>query len=92
MPPESLAMPRDYRLRFDHEQCRTPARPQSGEPYPEETIGSTDVDTTFLRPSKDYDLVAQGDDLHLKLQAALEPGTKEGKQQKDGVAHGERRI
>ena len=80
-------MPRDYRLRFDHEQCRTPARPQSSEPNPEETIGGTEVDTTFLRPSKDYDLVAQGDYLRLKSQAALEPGTKEGKQKEDWVAH-----
>jgi len=45
------------------------------------------VGTTFLRPSKDYDLVAQGDDLRLKLQTALKPGTKEGKQKKEWVAH-----
>jgi hypothetical protein len=31
------------------------------------------------RPSKDDDRVAQGDDLHLKLQATLELGTGEGK-------------
>ncbi len=85
-------MRRDDRLPFDDEQCRTPARPQSGEPHPEEAIGGTEVDTTFLRPSKDYELVAQGDDLRLKSQAALEPGTQEGKQQKDWVAHGERRV
>jgi hypothetical protein len=69
-------MPRNDRLRFGHEQYRTPARPQSGEPHPKETIGGTELDTTFLRPSQDYDLVAQGDDLRLKSQAALEPGPK----------------
>jgi hypothetical protein len=53
---------------------------------------SLEVDTTFLRPSKDYDWVAQGDDLRLKLQATLEPGTKESKQKKDWVARGERRV
>jgi hypothetical protein len=50
------------------------------------------VDTTFLRPSKDDDLVAQGDDLHLKAQTALEPGTNEGNQEKDWGAHGKRRV
>jgi hypothetical protein len=34
----------------------------------------------LVRPSKDYDRVAQGDDLRLRLQAALELGTEEGKQ------------
>ncbi len=34
----------------------------------------------LVRPSKDYDRVAQGDDPRLGLQAALELGTEEGKQ------------
>jgi hypothetical protein len=36
-------------------------------------------------PPKDSDLVAQGDDLRLKLQTALEPGTRE--KQKIGWLH-----
>lgn len=48
-------------------------------------------DTTLSRPSKDYEWVAQGADLRLSLQAALEPGTKESKQKKGWLAHGERR-
>jgi hypothetical protein len=36
--------------------------------------------------------MAQGDDLRLKLETGLKPGTKEGKQKKDWVAHGKRRM
>jgi hypothetical protein len=85
-------MPGDYCLRSHHKQRRAPTRPELRQPHPEHAIDGTEVRTAFLRPSKDYDLVAQGDDLRLKLQTALKPGTKEGKQKKDWVAHGERRV
>jgi hypothetical protein len=48
-------------------------RPAGPPPPPYEKLG-------LERPSKDYDRVAQGDDLRLGLQAALELGTEEGKQ------------
>jgi len=76
IPPESLAMPEDYRHRFDDALCRTPVRTRPGEPHSEETIANTEADTSFQGSSKDYDLVPQVDDLSLELQAALEPRTK----------------
>lgn len=85
-------MPGDHGLGFHDGQRRMPARPQSGESHPEETISGTEVDTTFLKPSKDDDLLAQGDDLRLKPQTALEPGTNEGKQEKIGVHMVKRRV
>ena len=79
MLPESLAMPGDYRLRFDDGPCRTPVRPRLGG-QPEETIANARADTPLRGPSKHKDLAPQGDDLSLELQAALKPGTKEDKQ------------
>jgi hypothetical protein len=77
--PEPFSLPRDHRFGLHYEQRRTPARAELGQPHPEETIMGREADTPFLRPTKDYDLVAQGDDLRLDLQAALKPGTEEGK-------------
>ena len=78
-----FAMPGNYGLRFDDCQRRAPTRPQPGQPHPEHTIGGTEADTPSLRPSKDHDLLPQGDDLCLQSEAALEPGTEGGKNKED---------
>jgi hypothetical protein len=48
--------------------------------------------TTESVLTKGLSLGDEGDDLRLKLQTALKPGTKEGKQKKEWVAHRERRV
>jgi hypothetical protein len=51
-------MPADDRLGFDDHQARAPARPDTGEPDPEDPVALAET-RAFCRPMEDGQLLAQ---------------------------------
>ena len=86
--PKAFAMPGDHRLRFHDAKGRSPVRPHTGEPDPEETIGDRQPQALFLVPAlEDEKLMAQGKDFCLECNSCTERITQDGEQGNQGRHH-----
>jgi hypothetical protein len=54
---EPPPMPTDDRFGFDDDECRTPLRPDSGKPDPQQTVGSRQNGPTRASPLQDMKLM-----------------------------------
>jgi hypothetical protein len=81
-------MPRDDRLRLHDAKCRSPIRPHTGEPNPEETIGDRQPQALLLVLAlEDEKLMAQGKDFCLECNSCTERVTQDGEQGNQGRHH-----
>src|SRR5712692_3391604 len=67
-------MPADYCVRLQDAQPVPPARPETGQPNPQQPVRLPKAETTRRALLKDGDLMAEGDDLSLQG----ETGSKRG--------------
>jgi len=73
-------MPGDDGVGFDDHQTRAPARPEPGQPHPENPIAPTKA-RTLHRPFENAELLAQGQILGNQGGARKEGGAKETENQ-----------
>jgi hypothetical protein len=62
-------MPADDRFRFDDDERRTPLRPDSREPNPEQSVNARQPRATPMRTFKDMELMPKCEDLELQDRA-----------------------
>jgi hypothetical protein len=61
-----FSMPSNHSLGFHDDQCRTPARPNLGEPNPENPVRAVKLNPTSLGSAQNNQLMAQSNDLQLQ--------------------------
>jgi hypothetical protein len=85
---ESLSMPGDNHLGFDDDQCRSPAAPQSCEPYPEESIRATQAQPMATPGAlEDQELMPEGKNLSLQRCSSLKGLPSRRKQRENDREH-----
>jgi hypothetical protein len=74
--PESVSVPSDDCFRLDHQQRRTPARPEAGEPYSKQPVRRVQTRAALLRSLEYGQLMAQGKNFNLQSYPSSKPGTE----------------
>src|SRR6266853_502560 len=85
---ESLSMPGDDGLGLHDKQCRSPAAPQSCEPYPQESIGATQAQPMATAGAlEDQEVMSEGKNLSLQRCSSLKGLASRRKQRENDREH-----
>ncbi len=81
-------MPGDDGLGLHDKQCRSPATPQSCEPYPQESIGATQAQPMATAGAlEDQELMSEGKNLSLQRCSSLKGLASRRKQRENDREH-----